>query len=83
MYRDVRDGTYNDYLENNLSYKNRFVVIKRSDYRKLYPEYRENLLNEISSDEVDDRIKDITSDKQLYLKYADGRDDGLCDMARY
>jgi len=109
--KKLENGTYNDYIFNNYSYKNRFGVIKRSDYWNLYPNIRKCLLSEISqeeidyflenaSDKTDDRIKDMTSgkyfecvglayknindyetdnlkDKELYLKYADGRDEGL------
>ena len=106
----LNDNTYNDYILKNLSYKNRFGVIKRCDYWNIYPNIKERLLNEISQDEidmfikfasnkVDERIKNMTSgkyfecvrlayeinnyeidnlnDKELYLKYADGRDEGL------
>lgn len=109
----LKDNTYNDYISKNLSYKNRFGVIKRSDYWKIYPNIKSELLKDISqkeiddfienaSDKIDDRIKDMTankyyesvrlayqnnnyeignlSDKELYLKYADGRDDGLRDI---
>ena len=106
----LKEGTYNNYISCNYSYKNRFGVINRSDYWKIYPEIKNNLLNEISQEEIDDfiknasdktncRIKNMTSgkyfecvrlaykntgydignltDKELYLKYADGRDEGL------
>lgn len=106
----LNDNTYNDYILNNLSYKNKFGVIKRCDYWNIYPNFKEQLLSEISQDEIDtfikyasnkvgERIKNMTSgkyfecvrlayennnyeidnlsDKELYLKYADGRDEGL------
>lgn len=106
----LENNIYNEYISNNLSYKNRFGVIKRSDYWKLYPEVKEELLKEISQEEINEfiknadvkvrkRIQDMTSgkyfecvrlayennnydignlsDKELYLKYADGRDEGL------
>ena len=106
----LKEGTYNHYISCNYSYKNRFGVINRSDYWKIYPEIKNNLLNEISQKEIDDfiknasdktnfRIKHMTSgkyfecvglvyknigydignltNKELYLKYADGRDGGL------
>lgn len=106
----LKEGTYNHYISCNYSYKNRFGVINRSDYWKIYPEIKNNLLNEISQKEIDDfiknasdktnfRIKHMTSgkyfecvglvyknigydignltNKELYLKYADGRDEGL------
>lgn len=106
----LKDKTYNEHISNNYSYKNKFGVIKRSDYWNLYPNTKQNLLDEISQDEmdyfiknasedVDDRITNMTSglyfrcvrlayennnydignlsDKELYLKYADGRDEGL------
>lgn len=106
----LNDNTYNDYILNNLSYKNKFGVIKRCDYWNIYPDIKERLLTEVSQDEidmfikfasnkVDERIKNMTSgkyfecvglvykntnyeingltDKELYLKYADGRDEGL------
>ena len=107
---ELKDGTYNDYIEKNYSYKNRFGVIKRYEYWELYPDIKKDLLSEITQDEMDyfikyaseksiNRIKDMTSskyfecvglayknigyeinnltDKELYLKYADGRDEGL------
>lgn len=106
----LENNSYNDYISNNLSYKNRFGVIKRSDYWNLYPDTKKELLKYISqeeinnfvnftNEEVEDRIKNMTSgkyfecvrlayqnnnydidnltDKELYLKYADGRDEGL------
>ena len=106
----LENGTYNEYIKNNYSYKNRFGVIKRSKYWKLYPKIKEDLLNRITEkeinyfienakDEINNRIKNMTSskyfecvsnsyknlgydtnnltDKELYLKYSDGRDDGL------
>lgn len=109
----LENNTYNDYITNNLSYNKRFGVIKRSDYWTLYPDRKNNLLSEISKEEIDefikkasdqtnDRIKDMTaskyyeavrlsyqnnnydigdlSDKELYLKYSDGRDEGLRDI---
>ena len=109
----LENNTYNDYITNNLSYNKRFGVIKRRDYWTLYPDRKNNLLSEISKEEIDefikkasdqtnDRIKDMTaskyyeavrlsyqnnnydigdlSDKELYLKYSDGRDEGLRDI---
>ena len=106
----LENGTYNEYIKNNYSYKNRFGVIKRSKYWKLYPKIKEDLLNRITEKEINyfienakgeinNRIKNMTSskyfecvsevyknigydtnnltDKELYLKYSDGRDDGL------
>lgn len=106
----LEDGTYNDYIQDNYSYKNRFGVIKRNEYWKIFPDVKNNLLNEITQEEIDyfienvsdkieNRIKNMTSgkyfecvglsyknigyeignlkDKELYLKYADGRDEGL------
>jgi len=109
----LEDNTYNDYISKNLSYKNRFGVIKRIDYWKLYPEVKERLLEDITEEEINEfienaeekttnRIENMTSgkyfecvrlayqnnnydlgtlsDKELYLKYADGRDEGLTDI---
>lgn len=109
----LENNTYNDYVSQNLSYNNRFGVIKRSDYWKLYPDVKKNLLEDISQEEIDefirstsenieDRIKNMTSgkyfecvrlayqnnmydignlnDRELYLKYADGRDEGLSEI---
>ena len=108
--KKLESGTYNDYIKENYSYKNRFGVIKRKDYWNLYPDNKKNLLNKISQEEMDyfiknaskkqdNRIKNMTSgkyfecvglvyknigyeigdltNKELYLKYADGRDEGL------
>lgn len=109
----LENNTYNDYISNNLSYKARFGVIKRSDYWNLYLEEKKSLLEDISQEEIDffvksanskvnNRIKHMTSgkyfecvrlayennhyelenltDKELYLKYADGRDEGLREL---
>ncbi len=106
----LEDGTYNSYINENFSYRNRFGVIKRKDYWNIYPDIKDEFLKEISQDEINyfvenasdktnKRIKEMTSakyfecvrlayeavgyeignlaDKELYLKYADGRDEGL------
>ena len=49
----LKDGTYNNYISKNYSYKNRFGVINRKDYWNLFPKTRKNLLNEISQEEMD------------------------------
>lgn len=72
--KSLEDGTYNDYISKNYSYKNRFGVIKRNEYWKLYPETKQQLLKEISlneinyfienaKNEIDNRIKNMTSGK--------------------
>lgn len=111
--KKLKNGTYNDFVEKNLSYRNRFGVIKRSDYWNLYPDVKKSLLDEISQEDIDlflkytsskkyTRIKRMTSGKyfecvklayegigydvgnttgkEVYLKYADGRDGGLCKL---
>ena len=111
--KKLQEGTYNKYIEENYSYKNKFGVIKRNELLKLYPEIKKNFLNEISEEEIDyflenvsdrpkNRINNMTSgkyfecvglaykklkyeignltDKELYLKYADGRDEGLTEI---
>lgn len=108
--KKLENGTYNNDIKENYSYKNKFGVIKRKEYWHLFPESKKNLLNEISQEEMDyfiknasekqeNRIKNMTSgkyfeyvalayktlgyqtnnisNKELYLKYADGRDEGL------
>ncbi len=109
----LEEGTYNDYVNKNYSYKNKFGVIKRKDYYELYPEYKKELLEKVSeeemnyfinnvSDKVSGRLKNMTADKyyeavkvayesigyevqgltgkELYLKHADNRDDGLSEI---
>ncbi len=109
----LKDGTYNEYIKENYSYKNKFGVIKRKDYWDLFPELKTDLLGAISQEEIDyfidnasdtieNRIKEMTSSKyfecvamaykdigyeignlsskELYLKYADGRDEGLSEI---
>lgn len=111
--KQLEEGTYNKYIEENYSYSNRFGVIKRQDYWNICPESKEILLNNISqegikcfidhaSDRVGNRIGSMTSgkyfeyvgliyksigydidnmpNKELYLKYADGRDEGLSQI---
>ena len=109
----LENNTYNDYVANNISYKNRFGIIKRSDYWNIYPDFKKKLNEYISEEEINEfvnsasattnnRIKDMTANiyyesvklayqnnnydigdlsaKDLYLKYADGRDEGLRDI---
>ena len=109
----LENNTYNDYVNNNLAYINRFGVIKRSDYWSIYPKSKENLLENISikqinefiklgKEKTNDRIENMTANiyyksvrlaleyngydvkgltgKEVYLKYADGRDEGLRDI---
>lgn len=111
--KKLENNTYNEYINTNLPYKNRFGVIKRSDYWNLYPKAKKSLLEELSQEDIDyfiknasdkpnERIKEMTSgkyfecvrlayqsnnyeieglsDKELYLKYADGRDEGLSKL---
>ena len=106
-------NVYNEYINKNFSNLKRFGVIKRSDYWNLFPEVKNNLINDVSqeimnyyienaSDKMDNRIKNMTSGKyfecvkmvyeinnyeinnlkpkELYLKYADGRDEGLSEI---
>ena len=108
--KKLEEETYNNYIKENYSYKNRFGVIKRNKYWEIHPEIKKDLLNEITqkeidyfienaSDKIENRIKNMTADKyfecvklaykntgyeiddlrdkELYLKYADGRDEGL------
>lgn len=110
IIKKLENKTYNKDIKENYSYKNKFGVIKRKEYWRLFPKSKKNLLNEISQEEMDyfiknasekqdNRIKDMTSgkyfeyvalayktleyqtnnlsNKELYLKYADGRDEGL------
>lgn len=110
----LNEGTYNDYINNNYPYKNRFGLINRSKYWQVFPDVKKELLNEISQEEIDyfikyacentdQRIKNMTSgmyfkcvglayqtigyeindltDKELYLKYADGRNEGLSKIS--
>lgn len=110
----MKDGIYNDYVKNNLSFKNRFGVIKRSDYWNIYPEVEKELYEKINENEIsdfvkyarsktEDRIKEMNASmyfewvkialeaigyevsnmaaKEVYLKYADGRDNGLSSLS--
>lgn len=70
----LEEGTYNNYIKDNYSYKNRFGVIKRNEYWEIYPEVKDELLNETSQEEInyfmenasyeiESRIKCMTSAK--------------------
>lgn len=76
----LENNTYNDYVENNLSYKNKYGVIKRSDYWKLYPEVKKSMLEEITQENIDRfvdsgvektnlRIKKMTAQKYYEIVY--------------
>ena len=113
VIKKLENGTYNDYVSKNLPYKEKFGVIKRSDYWKLYPENKKDLFDDIGEEKINyfienaseiapGRIKSMTSRKyfeavklayiaacyevdnmtgrELYAKYADGRDEGLSKL---
>ena len=69
----LKEKKYNDYIENNLPYENRFGIIKRSDYWNIYPNLKRELLNQIKEfvkndfNKPVDRIKHMTSGK--YFKF--------------
>ena len=111
----LRAGTYNQFVEEKLPYQYRTGVIKRSIVYAHEPDYQENVLDGLTTEEVaaykelitsganDElkigRLNRITandffracelgykacgyktegrSPSELYLKYADGRDEGL------
>ena len=114
------EGTYNDYLENNIPVKYRRGSILRKDYYDIFPEIRESMLDGLSEYDIN-RFLDIyderkdgyeptliehisTSEyydvcsklylsnledyisastmtpKEMYLQYADGRDEGMRDI---
>ncbi len=111
----LRDGIYNEKIENELPYWFRTGVIKRSDMWEAFPDFKENESEELSeetieefrnmlksgrnSDEKIGRIKEFTANDffkacaigyevcgkntdglspvEMYLKYSDGRDEGL------
>ena len=54
----IKQGKYNDYVQDNLPYENRFGVIKRDDYWKIYPNKKLVLLNSLSSSEISKFICD-------------------------
>ena len=53
----LENNIFNDYISKNLSYKNKFGVIKRSDYWELYPDLKKELLNDISQEEINEFIE--------------------------
>lgn len=115
----IQDGTYNDVIEKQTSYRDRYGTISRKDWWTIFPEYKEDYFSDISKEEIDEfikimsdsnnqkvpsaRIKDMTANmffeycslgykaneyngtdgltpKEQYLKFADGRDGGLCEI---
>ncbi len=73
----LENNTYNDYIMKNLPFKNRFGVIKRSDYWKINEYVKKELLEEISKTEIEafvlnakedtnERIVDMTANKYFY-----------------
>ena len=111
----LRDGIYNEKVENELPYWFRTGVIQRSDMWNAFPDYKERESDGLSEEtieeyrrliksgrnkvEVIDRIKAFTANDffracaigyevcgkenngmtpvEMYLKYSDGRDEGL------
>ena len=118
----LKDGTYNDYVNQNISFEMKTGTIYQKDYWKIYPEHKEEMFKGLSEENFRrlcqvansdfmskegnllpvTRMKsptantffeaclagylachyDVTdmSAKDAYLRYADGRDEGLCDL---
>ena len=116
----LRDGTYNDFVRDNLPPRHRYGTIRRKDFWDVWPEMRAEFFKDISKEDVAEFIKkaseqteqyneiegrmpemtandfyrfcamgyeannyegcDMTPKEQYYL-HADGRDEGLRDIA--
>lgn len=70
----LHEGTYNDFVENNLPPQHRTGTIKRKDFWDVWPSHREDFFKDISSEDVNEFIKlateqpehNPTSSKRLY-----------------
>lgn len=53
----LHEGTYNDFVENNLPPQHRTGTIKRKDFWDVWPSHREDFFKDISSEDVNEFIK--------------------------
>ena len=69
----MREGTYNDDVSNNLSVRQRKGTISRKDYWNLFPEEKEAYLSNITDAEIKKFVSYISKqvDKQPVGKYLD------------
>ena len=60
----LRDGTYNDFVGENLPYRYRNGIIRRSELWAIYPEEKEELLAGLSSEDIEQYEKYVEKMRQ-------------------
>lgn len=55
--KKMQDNSYNDFVNNNLPYENRYGTIVRNDYWKIYNKDKENYLKNITTSEIEELKK--------------------------
>ena len=70
--QQLRDGTYNEYIEKNLPPEHRTGTIRRKDYWDVWPEHREKFFKDISDEDVAEFIK-LASSQPEYEPISDKR----------
>lgn len=65
--KELENGTYNDDVNNNLSFRERIGIILRKDYCTLFPDRKEDYLSNISKEEIELFVKNIKEQKDENL----------------
>ncbi len=61
--KELENGTYNDDVNNNLSFRERTGTILRKDYWDLFPDRKEDYLSNITKEEIELFVKNIKNQK--------------------
>ncbi len=61
--KELENGTYNDDVNNNLSFRERTGTILRKDYWDLFPNRKEDYLSDITKEEIELFVKNIKEQK--------------------
>lgn len=61
--KELENGTYNDDVNNNLSFRERTGTILRKDYWDLFPDRKEDYLSDITKEEIELFVNNIKEQK--------------------
>lgn len=62
----LRDGTYNDFVRDNLPPRHRYGTIRRKDFWDVWPEMRAEFFKDISKEDVAEFIKKASEQTEQY-----------------
>lgn len=60
---ELQEGTYNQNVYDNLAVSQRTGIISRKDYWDIFPEVKKSYLSDISDEEIEQFVKNITEQK--------------------